>query len=83
MYADDILLTGNNVAEINHIADLLHAAIRIKNLGDLTYFLSFEVACNNTGLHLSQRKYTLDLLHDTSMLDSSPSPTPMAQTSHL
>jgi len=83
VYVDDILLTGNNVAEINHIADLLHAAFRIKNLGDLTYFLDFEVARNSTGLHLSQCKYTLDLLHDTGMLDSSPAPTPMAQTSRL
>jgi len=83
VYVDDILLTGNNVVEINHIADLLHAAFRIKNLGNLAYFLGFEVARNSTGLHLNQRKYTLDLLHDIGMLDSFPAPTPMAQTSCL
>ncbi|XP_014511392.1 uncharacterized protein LOC106770080 [Vigna radiata var. radiata] len=37
-------------------------------MGNLSYFLGFEVACNSAGIHLSQRKYVLDLLHETKML---------------
>jgi len=83
VYIDDVMLTGNNAQEITRITTLLHSHFRIKNLGDLTYFLGFEIARNSTGLHLSQRKYTLDLLHETGMLNSAPAPTPMAQTSRL
>ncbi|WVY96778.1 hypothetical protein V8G54_028929 [Vigna mungo] len=77
IYVDDILITGNDDGEIQHITDLLHSTFRIKNLGDLTYFLGLEVARNSKGIHLSQRKYTLDLLAETGLLDSSPVPTPM------
>jgi len=42
-----------------------------------------KIARNTTGLHLSQRKYTLDLLHETGMLDSAPVATPMTHTSCL
>ncbi|WVZ13928.1 hypothetical protein V8G54_011494 [Vigna mungo] len=75
---DDILITGNNDGEIQRITNLLHSTFRIKNLGDLTYFLGLEVARNSKGIHLSQRKYVLDLLAETGMLDSSPIPTPMS-----
>ncbi|WVZ10188.1 hypothetical protein V8G54_014718 [Vigna mungo] len=55
----------------------LTPANKNQNLGDLTYFLGLEVARNSKGIHLSQRKYTLDLLAETGLLDSSPVPTPM------
>jgi len=45
--------------------------------------LGLEIARNNSGLHLSQHKYTFDLLHETGMLDSAPVATPMTHTSHL
>ncbi|WVZ11776.1 hypothetical protein V8G54_016306 [Vigna mungo] len=77
IYVDDILITGNDDGEIQHITNLLHSTFRIKNLGNLTYFLGLEVARNSKGIHLSQRKYTLDLLAETGLLDSSPVPTPM------
>jgi len=62
---DDLVLTGNNTEEIAHITTLLHHHLKIKNLGNLMFFLGLEVARNNNGIHLSQRKYTLDLLHET------------------
>ena len=69
MYVDDIVLTGNDAEEISRITNLLDQHFKIKNLGDLTIFLGLKVAGNSTGIHLSQRKYTLDLLHDAGMLD--------------
>jgi len=69
VYVDDIILTGNDDKEISHITKLLDQQFIIKNLGDLTYFLGLKVARNKSGLHISQRKYTLDLLHATRMLD--------------
>jgi len=83
IYVDDLVLTRKNIEEINHIIATLHQQFKIKNLGDLTYFLGLEVARNSSGLHLSQRKYVLDLLHMTDMLDSVPMPTPMIHSSRL
>jgi len=80
---DDIVLTGNNPMEISAITSLLHNFFHIKNLGDLTYFLGIEIARNATGIHLSQRKYVLDMLKDTGMLGCAPTPTPMLHTIKL
>ncbi|WVZ00554.1 hypothetical protein V8G54_026623 [Vigna mungo] len=83
VYVDDIVLAGNNIEEITTVTNLLDNAFKIKNLGNLRYFLGLEVARNNTGIHLSQRKYTLDILKDCGMLASGPVATPMDYTSRL
>ncbi|WVZ26252.1 hypothetical protein V8G54_004796 [Vigna mungo] len=77
IHVDDIIITGNDDGQIQCVTDLLHSTFRVKNLGDLTYFLGLEVARNSKGIHLSQRKYVLDLLAETGFLDNSHVPTPM------
>ena len=44
VYVDDIILAGNDKKEINRIKQALNKTIKIKNPGDLIYFLSLEVA---------------------------------------
>ncbi|XP_020206499.1 uncharacterized protein LOC109791600, partial [Cajanus cajan] len=83
VYVDDIVLAGNDISEIRAITVLLDETFKIKDLGDLTYFLGLEVSRNKTGIHLSQRKYTLDILSNTGMLACSPSSTPMDNSVHL
>lgn len=77
VYVDDIVLTGNASTEINHVKSFLHSTFRIKDLGNLKYFLGLEVSRTNKGIHLSQRKYALDILADTGMLAAKPFTTPM------
>ena len=62
VYVDDTVLTENNNEEITHITNQLHQHFKIKDLGDITFFMGLEVARNNVDIHLSQRKYTLNLL---------------------
>ena len=42
IYVDDILLTGNDLTEIQRVKDCLLQQFRIKDLGDQKYFLGIE-----------------------------------------
>ncbi|GJU81182.1 putative RNA-directed DNA polymerase [Tanacetum coccineum] len=77
VYVDDILITGNDISEINLCKDLLSSRFMIKDLGVLKYFLGIEVIKNDKGMCLSQRKYSLELLNEFGMLACKPSKTPL------
>lgn len=83
VYVDDIVLTGNDIKRINQITSLLDVVFKIKDLGNLKFFLGIEVARSPQGIHLCQRKYTLDILSDSGMLACRPAATPMDCTTHL
>nr|GEV39666.1 ribonuclease H-like domain-containing protein [Tanacetum cinerariifolium] len=71
--AMQIVLTGNNINEINNVKKFLSSKFKIKDLGELKYFLSIKVLkTDKGGLCLSQRKYCLELLHDYGLLESKP-----------
>ena len=62
VYVDDIILTRDNVTEMDRLKKSLDLEFEIKDLGSLRYFLIMEVARSKRGLVVSQRKYILDLL---------------------
>jgi len=62
---------------IDHITSQLDKNFKIKNLGTLTYFLGFKIARNKHSINLSKRKYTFDILTETSMINCSPVSTPL------
>lgn len=49
----------------------------MKDLGALKYFLRIKVSQNKSGIFLSQRKYTLDLLQENLMFAYQPIATPV------
>ena len=51
----------------------------MKDLDHLKYFLGIEVSRSDKGIFLSQRKYALDLLQETSMLACQPADTPIEE----
>ncbi|BBG97367.1 ABC-2 type transporter family protein [Prunus dulcis] len=83
IYVDDMIITGNDKQEISQLQDYLATEFEMKDLGGLKYFLGIEVARSQQGIFLSQRKYVLDLLTDTGMLDCKPADTPIVQNHHL
>ena len=77
VYVDDIIITGSDLKDIEDLKSSLHNHFKLKDLGKLKYFLGIEVAQSNTGIVISQRKYVLDILEETGMLDCKPVETPM------
>ena len=64
VYVYDIVFSGNDLIEIQNITQLLDSAFKIKDLGDLKFFLGFEVARTPASINLCKRKYALDILND-------------------
>lgn len=77
IYVDDIILASNDLSMISAAKSSLHATFQIKDLGNLKFFLGFEIARSVLGINLNQRKYTLDLLEETGFTNCKPAPTPM------
>jgi len=77
IYVDDNILTRNDIDKIHNITSSLDQNFKIKDLGDLTYFLSFEVAISERGIQLCERKYSICILRDVGILASAPVSTPI------
>ena len=77
VYVDDIIITGDNIPEINSLKRGLTDEFEIKDMGMLRYILGMEIARNRSGIFVSQRKYVLDLLKETGLLGCKPVDTPV------
>lgn len=62
---------------------LLDQQFKLKDLGELKFFLSLEVARTAAGINLCQRKYTLEILNDAGMLRCKLAKVPMDQNLKL
>lgn len=79
VYVDDIIIKGDDEAEITRLKRSLSKTFEVKDLGRLKYFLGIEVARSSKGIALSQRKYTLELRSDMGMLGCRAASTPIDQ----
>jgi len=68
VYVDDIVVTGNDEEGRRKLRDYLIHEFDIKELCQLKYFLSIEVAHSRAGIFISQQKYIVDLLKGTGLL---------------
>ncbi|XP_051213673.1 uncharacterized mitochondrial protein AtMg00810-like [Lolium perenne] len=83
VYVDDIILVSSSPTAATALISALGADFAVKDLGQLHFFLGIEVAHHSTGLALTQKKYSLDLLRRAGMLKCKMSPTPMSSTDKL
>ncbi|XP_021744666.1 uncharacterized protein LOC110710650 [Chenopodium quinoa] len=68
-YVDDLLITGDNLEEIERLKANLDSEFTIKDLRELRFFIGIEVDRNEHGTLLNQRKYILDILKNVGMED--------------
>ena len=68
VYVDDIILTGDDIIELERLKKVLSNNFEIKDLGALKYFFGMEFARSKKDVFVSQRKYVLDLLSETGMI---------------
>lgn len=83
VYVDDILVTGSDITTIGLLKQFLRAQFHLKDLGHPKYFLGIEVARAQSDIYLTQRKYALDILHDTGLLAAKPASTPISPSHNL
>jgi hypothetical protein len=72
VYVDDIIIASNDSAAVSRLTQFLNSQFRLKDLGAAKFFLGLEIARNSTGISVSQRKYTLEILEDSGLLAAKP-----------
>ena len=83
IYVDDLIITGDDKAQIANVKKVLGAEFDMKNLGELMYFLGIEVVRTPKGIWLLQRKYVLYILKTYGMTACKPIATPIEQNAKL
>jgi len=74
---DDLLINGNNAELIQETKHVLHKWFKIKDLGELKFFLGIEFSRSKRGILTSQRKYALELLAEAGVTVGKPAITPL------
>lgn len=68
---------GSNQKLIIKIKKILRSVFKIKDLGELKYFLGMELKRTNRGLFLNQKKYIKVLFEEIGMSKANPTKTPI------
>lgn len=82
LYVDDMVITGNNSKTVAKFKNDLSGQFRMKDLGQMSYFLGIQAQFHSEGLFLSQQSYAEDLLAVAAMSDCAPMPTPLPLQPH-
>ncbi|XP_019240599.1 PREDICTED: uncharacterized protein LOC109234813 [Nicotiana attenuata] len=77
IYVDDLLVTGSDVMFIDKTRADLQKFFKMKDLGELKFFLGIEFARSSKGIYMSQRKYALELIAELGLAGSKTTSTPL------
>ncbi|XP_019251165.1 PREDICTED: uncharacterized protein LOC109230090 [Nicotiana attenuata] len=83
VYVDDMLITGDSLKLIEETKNNLHQVFKMKDLGELKYFLGIEFARSKQGILMHQRKYTLELVSELGLSAAKPIATPLDTNAKL
>nr|XP_016499743.1 PREDICTED: uncharacterized mitochondrial protein AtMg00810-like [Nicotiana tabacum] len=77
VYVDDLLVTRTNLKLIEQMRKDLQVRFKMKDLGDLKYFLGIEFSRSEKGIQMCQRKYALELVSELGLSGGKPVTTPL------
>jgi hypothetical protein len=83
IYVDDLIFIGDNDVDIFDLKKLLKQKFKMKDLGELRYFLGIEVIQSPKGIWLLQRQYALNKLSEYGMTGCKPILIPLEQNVKL
>ncbi|KAI3768676.1 hypothetical protein L2E82_19506 [Cichorium intybus] len=77
IYVDDLLFTGNDEKMMEDFKVSMKSEFEMTDLGKMRYFLGIEVIQNSAGIHISQRKYAVEMLTRFKMMECNAVVNPM------
>jgi hypothetical protein len=83
VYVDDIIFSSTNDYHCKEFGELMSKEFKMSMIGELTFFLDFQVKQMKEDIFLSQEKYTKDLLKRFKMEKCKPIKTLMPTNGHL
>jgi hypothetical protein len=83
IYVDDIIFGSTNQKSCEEFSRVMMQKFEMSMMGELNYFLGFQVKQLKEGTFISQIKYTQDLLKRFGMKDAKPIKTLMGTDGHL
>ena len=83
LYVDDMIITGDDLNDIQELKVFLNQQFEMKDLGHLSYFLGLEIIHSTDGLYITQAKYTSELLSRAGLIDSKTVDTLVELNAHL
>jgi hypothetical protein len=83
IYVDDIIFGSTNQKSCEEFSRVMMQKIEMSMMGELTYFLAFQVKQIKEGTFISQTKYTQDLLKKFGMKHAKLAKTQMGTNGHL
>jgi hypothetical protein len=83
IYVDDIIFGSTNQKSCEEFSRVMTQKFEMLMMGELTYFLAFQVKQLKDDTFIYQTKYTQDLLKRFGMKDTKPAKTPMGTDGHV
>ena len=78
-----MIITGDDLNDIQELKDFLSQQFEIKDLGHLIYFLGLEITHFTDELYITQAKYASELLSRVGLTNSKTIDTPVELNPHL
>jgi O-glycosyl hydrolase len=83
IYIDDIIFGSTDKKFCDEFSRIMAKRFEMSMMGELKFFLGFQVKQMKEGTFICQTKYVKDMLKKFDMTDAKPIKTPMALNGHL
>jgi hypothetical protein len=83
IYVDDIIFGSTNQVWVDEFSRIMTIIFEMSMMGELKFFLRFQIKQLKDGTFISQTKYTNDMLEKFDMNNAKPIKTPMPSNGHL